>query len=68
MVKNHLPDRYRHINQFFDFIEVKGGEWKDAKETISRKEAFHRILGIMKKLSFSWQRKVRPLKGWRNSL
>ncbi len=47
-----LPDRYRHINQF-DFIEIKGFEGEDAKETISRKEAFHRILDIMKRLAIN---------------
>ncbi len=49
-------------------FEVEGGEDKDARETVSRKEAAHRILGIMKRLGLPWQRKTQPLPGWRSSL
>jgi len=62
------PDRYRHINQFIEAIEIEGEEGKGIKEEISRKEAAHRILGIMKKLGLPWQRKTQPLPGWRGSL
>ncbi|GER93499.1 hypothetical protein A45J_1243 [hot springs metagenome] len=63
-----IPDRYRHINQFIENIEGKGQEINNAKEVISRKEAAHRILGIIKKLGLTWQRKTQPLSGWRDSL
>jgi cell division protein FtsL len=62
------PDRYGHINQFIDGIEAQGQEIEEVKEEISRKEAAHRILGIMKKLGLPWQRKAQPLAGWRSSL
>jgi hypothetical protein len=43
------PHRYRHINQFIDAFETEE-EGKDIKERISRKEAVHRVLDIIKKL------------------
>lgn len=63
-----IPDRYKHINQFIEAFGGKGQESNDDKEVISRKEAVHRILGIMKKLGLPWQRKTQPLSGWKDSL
>ena len=67
-IPRNRPDRHRHIDQFIDAFETEGGEGKDVKERINRKEAVHRILGIMKKLGIPWQRKIQPLSGWRDSL
>jgi len=69
---NHVlffrPDRYRHINQFIEAIETEGEESNAVKQEVSRKEAAHRVLDIMKKLGLPWQRKTQPLSGWRDSL
>jgi hypothetical protein len=64
----NTPHRYRHINQFIDVFETEGEEGKDVKERVSRKEAVHRVLDIIKKLGLQWQRKTQPLSGWRDSL
>jgi hypothetical protein len=60
------PDRYGHIFQLDGEKQCRNKA--EGIEEISRKEAAHRVLGIMKKLGLPWQRKPQPLLGYRSSL
>ena len=52
-------DRYRDIYQ--PEVVEEGG-------VISRVEAAHHILKIIKKMDINWDRAIKPLPGWEGSL
>jgi len=54
-----LVDRYRDI--YHPEVGEGGG-------VISRVEAAHHILEIIKKMDINWDRAIKPLPGWEGSL
>jgi len=64
-LSTNIPGRHGHTFQFSDAVAegASGG-----KGIIERKEAARHILSIMRKLKVRWQRTLKQLPGWKDSL